>query len=954
MVFECIKHSPLYQIEYFSIDKIDVDLFNQNSVLRLKNSGDYHPAEDAFDFYVFNWHFVTMASEIDAGAIKRLQPPKFSIVLELVPGDPLLLMPKEVFDGFIALDPSIEDMEPIYAFPRPLEMAGRKGRPFAGGVPVIGSFGFGTPAKGFELLVEAVNREFDRAQVRINVPHGRYVETDVIHRKPYAYRLEEVCRKIAKPGVEVSFTNDFLSPEDLVSWCAGNDLNCFMYTRALPGLSATTDQCIISGQPLLTLTNDTFRHIHRYIEPYPYQGLRQAIADSGQHVLDIQKDWSKQRFLDLFHRMLDRHRVIAPPGIAPMRHARSNGAPIIVLSPDGPTTDNLFDYAQKLVNALGRSRQHEILGLSYEAASVRLATLTAPPAGVILVEYNLARRMLVEAILQRLDCPKIIIPDADELSAIEYPHPWSNTVVFPRLPIIPFHTVSAGLRSPSTVILLGFARQAELLRDVVGRILRELATVEIVIESGQRDSPHGDPAQPSLPVRPEQRITTANFDPGDPSVASRFGESALIIVHNDTARTRELESLACLAMTTERPVVFTRASPFASLRSGGTYMEDHAIPDLIEMGLSAHIKPLYDFGEWSIATGIRRILDGSWRNAVKGSTRDAIPVLSPEQALQIAVVGTGATAGGDGEPVWVQRRRRGRGGLSRLVGFARATPHFRQAKRLQDDRRWKDAAEQYRQGLALDPERFALWVQYGHAAKESNDLQTAEQAYSEALRLRPNDADLHVQLGHLYNVRGDTVRMRACYNRARELGSQDSHADPSSSHPSDRPSAPTRRELAGDAGACFARGDRLRDAGDWQAAAEAYAAGLKSAPEAVQYWIQLGNMRKEAGDLAQSEIAYRRAQRIAPTDQDLNLQLGHLLGKAGRPAEAVQHYMTAVVMGSRDRYAVAAITDPVDQQRLLREVIRRVAGDPTDDGADASSVSFNREILRACAFARLN
>lgn len=942
MVYECLKHSPLYEMEYYSIDAFDVSLFNETGRLKRKQNLTEDP-DSSFDFYIFNWHFVTMASDIDPAAISRLAVPKFSVVLELAPGEPLMLMPKGVFDGYIALDPSIADDGTIYAFPRPLEMEGRKGRPFTGDKPVIGSFGFGTPAKGFELLIEAVNREFEKAVVRINIPHGKYVETDVIHRMQYSKRLNDVCQKIANPGIDVIFTSEFLSPEQLVDWCQGNDLNCFMYTRALPGLSATTDQCIISGQPLLTLTNDTFRHIHRYIEPYPYQGLRQAIADSGKQIETIQHDWSKERFLQLFHRVLDKHGVVSSPGIPPMKHARQNSTPIVVISRYGQSTDSLFDYPQKIANAIGRSRQQQIIHLSYAEAAVRLANLPHPPSGAVLVDYDLGGRMQVEAAMRRLNCPKVIVPEAgDDLRPIEYPVHWGEVVVFPRMPIVPFHTNSVGLRDPRTVILLGFSRSADQLAYIVRNVLSQLEQVEILIEAGHPETAPGG-KQPAFALAPGQRIATVSFAPGDASVITRFGESALIIANNDTARTRELETLVSLAMITERPVVFTRASPFPGLLDRGTYVEDHAISDLIEMGLSAHIKPLYDFGEWTMATSLRRVLDGTWRRALANVPKNSIPILSPQQALQIAALGSRARVDGGSDPVRAHHTKR-IGTMTKLLTRLLAARHFHEADNFRDERRWREAADRYRAGLAIAPAQAEYWVQYGHVTKEAGDLQTAETAYANALRLMPDDADLSIQLGHFYKQRGEPALMRIFYNRARELGSRDQHARPAETGSQ---AVPLRN--ADDARAFFARGDLHRDANAWTDAAQAYSAGLSLRPDALGYWIQLGNVLKEAGDLIGAEHAYDSALRLSPLDKDLNLQFGHLLLKLGRADQAQNHYHTAVSSGSRDKHAIAAIAGHPDRQSLLRDAIYRTAGQSVADGSKQPPASFNREILRAHA-----
>ncbi len=65
-----------------------------------------------------------------------------------------------------------------------------------------------------------------------------------------------------------------------------------------------------------------------------------------------------------------------------------------------------------------------------------------------------------------------------------------------------------------------------------------------------------------------------------------------------------------------------------------------------------------------------------------------------------------------------------------------------------EDRDWVAAARHYRRSLDNDPTRAAIWVQYGHALKESGRRPAAEAAYRQATALAPDDADAALQLGH--------------------------------------------------------------------------------------------------------------------------------------------------------------------------------------------------------------
>ncbi len=71
------------------------------------------------------------------------------------------------------------------------------------------------------------------------------------------------------------------------------------------------------------------------------------------------------------------------------------------------------------------------------------------------------------------------------------------------------------------------------------------------------------------------------------------------------------------------------------------------------------------------------------------------------------------------------------------------------------ERRWPDALRHYAQALLIDPGLDAIWVQYGHAIKESGIHEMAELAYRRALALRHTpDADLPLQLGHVLKLQG--------------------------------------------------------------------------------------------------------------------------------------------------------------------------------------------------------
>ena len=88
------------------------------------------------------------------------------------------------------------------------------------------------------------------------------------------------------------------------------------------------------------------------------------------------------------------------------------------------------------------------------------------------------------------------------------------------------------------------------------------------------------------------------------------------------------------------------------------------------------------------------------------------------------------------------------------------------ADRARDSRDWAAAAEFYREALDESPDKPAIWVQYGHALKESGSLAQAESAYRRALDLDAGTADTYLQLGHALKIQGKKIEACAAYFRA--------------------------------------------------------------------------------------------------------------------------------------------------------------------------------------------
>lgn len=304
MVYESIKDGgEHYTMQYVEANELDIAALHAGKIVMLRDGNELPP----FDGYIFNYHDLTMRDyeRIQSEYFANLPGLKYAVIFEMLPGNPIIRtldisVNHGDFNGYLVVDPTLQFDNPLFhAFPRPItnvEVEPYVEQP----IPVIGSFGFAGPWKGFPDLVRAVNDEFDRAIIRFNFPPSTYFgDAGGVLNNDIAYE----CVRLAKPGVEVRLTHDYMSDDELIKWLSQNTLNAFFYTRDMPGLCAATDQAIMSGRPLAVSTNKSFRHIHPYQAPYPQMSLKDTIANGADNVKKMQEAWNykqcQKRFMEI-------------------------------------------------------------------------------------------------------------------------------------------------------------------------------------------------------------------------------------------------------------------------------------------------------------------------------------------------------------------------------------------------------------------------------------------------------------------------------------------------------------------------------------------------------------------------------------------------------------------------------------------------------------------------------
>ncbi len=147
----------------------------------------------------------------------------------------------------------------------------------------------------------------------------------------------------------------------------------------------------------------------------------------------------------------------------------------------------------------------------------------------------------------------------------------------------------------------------------------------------------------------------------------------------------------------------------------------------------------------------------------------------------------------------------------------------------------EDAADIYRQVLAVAPHQAHAWHLLGLVARQWGELDLAVQYMGHAVELVPEYADAHSNLGDAWQQLGERAKAEECFRRAVELK-----------------------------------------------------------PEFVEAHYNLGNLLKQSGRLAEAEESYRRVLVLRPQYVNAHNNLGHALYEQGRYDEAGECFQRTI------------------------------------------------------------
>ena len=174
--------------------------------------------------------------------------------------------------------------------------------------PVIGIFGFVTPNKGFEKIVQLVQQEFDEAVIRLNIPSADFgLNKEGVNAKTIA---EQCKAPVVKEGIRLIITHDFLDNKAMLDFLAQNTINVFLYEHnetSTRGLSSAVDNAMAVQRPVAVSHGVMFRHLFD-IEPsicVTKNDLRTIIRNGFSPLQKHYNEWDAENLLWEYERILN-------------------------------------------------------------------------------------------------------------------------------------------------------------------------------------------------------------------------------------------------------------------------------------------------------------------------------------------------------------------------------------------------------------------------------------------------------------------------------------------------------------------------------------------------------------------------------------------------------------------------------------------------------------------------
>jgi hypothetical protein len=197
------------------------------------------------------------------------------------------------FQYCISPDPTLKKTSPFVFQINRLMGDGSPINPPKKDCPWIGYQGFGFEHKGIHRIAEYAAKEFDRAILRLHIPHSIYGD-------PYGHlarmQVERARNIVAGTNIIVSESYHLMSSIQLVQWLSQNDVNCYFYNNNSEwGIASAPDYAIAARRPIAVTKSEQLRYVWKNVPSSIIEesSLRSIIENEFSPYEDLYKKMSR-------------------------------------------------------------------------------------------------------------------------------------------------------------------------------------------------------------------------------------------------------------------------------------------------------------------------------------------------------------------------------------------------------------------------------------------------------------------------------------------------------------------------------------------------------------------------------------------------------------------------------------------------------------------------------------
>lgn len=221
--------------------------------------------------------------------------------------------PQEIFDYVGIPDPTIDDDDPrVLVMPRCCPRTNFLDRLVNTKNPIISTYGFPNLYKTFDNIVMQMNEEFDTGLLRLHFPSA-----DPLHPREQLIMKDEVekCKKAAKQGIEIEYSNDYKDRENIIAWLNQSDANVFInaekrFYETGGAIPMGTDWAISAQRPIIIAATGEMRHIFDRIPIFPDKNFTEIMETGIEPIKQLYNEWSPINCAITFDKFLEEKDLI--------------------------------------------------------------------------------------------------------------------------------------------------------------------------------------------------------------------------------------------------------------------------------------------------------------------------------------------------------------------------------------------------------------------------------------------------------------------------------------------------------------------------------------------------------------------------------------------------------------------------------------------------------------------